>query len=107
MGDAMTETAPSGTVPERIFEFLEVRPGASFCDDSIAKLIGINRYMAQQSTLPFGLTRDFKRTYVCVRTAGGKARDRLGQGIATAHNSGVPRAACQKRTMRSGLVSGR
>jgi hypothetical protein len=23
------------------------------------------------------------------------------------HNSGVPRAACQKRTMRSGLVSGR
>jgi hypothetical protein len=62
-GEEMMNTDPAGTVPERILAFLKGRPGDAYCDDSIAKLVGINRYMAQQSTLPFGLTSDFKRAY--------------------------------------------
>jgi len=54
------------TVPERVLAFLRDHRTLAYCDDCIAKNVGINRYMAQQATLPFGLTSDFNRRFgVC------------------------------------------
>ncbi len=51
----------TATVPERVLNFLRDHLGETFCDDCIAKNVSANRYMAQQATLPFGLTSDFNR----------------------------------------------
>ena len=51
------------TVPERVLAFLRDHCPLAFCDDCIAKNVGINRYMAHQATLPFGLTSDFNRGF--------------------------------------------
>ena len=54
------------TVPEKVLAFLRERRTLAFCDDCIAKNVGINRHMAHQATLPFGLTSDFNRGFgVC------------------------------------------
>lgn len=57
----MKRTLSTLTVPERIRDFLREHRGLAYCDDCIAKRVRINRYMAQQATLPFGLTSDFSR----------------------------------------------
>lgn len=62
-GGSMISTFGVVTVPERVLAFLVERSGLPYCDDCIAKHVGINRHMAHQSTLPFGLTRDFKRAF--------------------------------------------
>ncbi len=62
-GSSTGSTPGVVTVPERVLAFLSERHGLAFCDDCIAKHVGINRHMAHQSTLPFGLTSDFERAY--------------------------------------------
>jgi hypothetical protein len=57
----MRRRLSSPTSPERVRDFLREHCGLAYCDDCIAKRVGINRYTSQQATLPFGLTSDFGR----------------------------------------------
>jgi hypothetical protein len=57
----MRGTLSSPTVPERVRDFLREHLGLAYCDDCIAKKVGITREMSHMATLPFGLTSDFDR----------------------------------------------
>ena len=48
-------------MPERVRNFLREHLGLAYCDDCIAKKVGITRQMSEMATLPFGLTSDFDR----------------------------------------------
>jgi hypothetical protein len=57
----MRRTLSSPTVPERVRDFLREHLGLAYCDDCIARKVGITRQMSQMASLAFGLTSDFDR----------------------------------------------
>src|SRR5262249_11210346 len=66
LGGPMPLSSNPVTVPEKVLAFLRDHLTRTFCDDCIAQNVGINRHMAHQATLPFGLTSDFNRGFgVC------------------------------------------
>jgi hypothetical protein len=51
------------TIPERITNFLREREGTPYCDDCIAKQLGLERrQQAQQATSALGQTGKFLRS---------------------------------------------